>query len=89
MHKADLLEAIIGAITIQSDWNYSVLEEVIDKMLSLDNKLDELSIYLYKNTNYSLDNAISYLKTLAEREECSYPIYEANIVGNDEDGNPT
>lgn len=87
-YKADLFEAIVGAITVQSNWDYALLEEVINKMLSLDDKLNELSASLNRNINYSLDNAVSYLKTLAERGECSYPAYDANIIGNNENGNP-
>ena len=87
-YKADLFEAIVGAITIQCNWDYALLEEVINKMLSLNDKLNELSASLNRNINYSLDNAVSYLKTLAERGECSYPFYDANIIGNDENGNP-
>ncbi len=34
--KEDLFEAIVGAVTIDCNWNYSVLYEVVDKMIGFD-----------------------------------------------------
>lgn len=37
--KEDLFEAIIGAVTIDSDWNFEEIENVVDRLLSVDNYL--------------------------------------------------
>ena len=89
--KADLLEAIIGAITVQSKWDFDVLENVVCKILSLDDKIQEVSKQLYRNEECSLENAISTLKTIAERGECSFPEYKfygPEDLGYDENGAP-
>lgn len=39
--KEDLLEAIIGAIAIDSDWNMATLECVVDKLINIDKRLEE------------------------------------------------
>ena len=35
--KEDAVEAIIGAIAVDSDWDYDVLEDVVDRLLDLQN----------------------------------------------------
>lgn len=48
--KEDLFEAIIGAIAIDSNWNYDIIEKSIDKMLSpnhaIENGIDSIIDYM-------------------------------------------
>ena len=39
--KEDLFEAIIGAVAIDSDWNMTILEEIILRLLDVDRVLEE------------------------------------------------
>ena len=84
--KADLLEAIIGAIAIDSKWDMPLLEEVCNRMLSINAFLDQ---YLLKDeceVSFDLENAINVLKELSEHGICSTPLYvfgENAVVGDD------
>ncbi|MBR2465622.1 MAG: hypothetical protein IKB38_01665 [Clostridia bacterium] len=42
--KEDLLEAIVGAVAIDTDWNFEVLEPFVSSLLDLENKLDFSSV---------------------------------------------
>lgn len=89
--KADLFESIIGAIAVDSKWDSMVLEAVVRKALNLD---DRLQVIIQKDSNSStinIDNAITILKELAEKEQCSMPKYDFSgpeQLGYDKDGNP-
>lgn len=39
--KEDLCEAIIGAVTIDCDWNFDIIEEVVTNILDLKNQIDQ------------------------------------------------
>lgn len=89
--KADLFEAILGAIAIQYKWNPKVLENAVVKMLSLEERIEEIKCKSYRPENCSLENAVTTLKELSEHGECSPPKYEITSpesVGYDKNGNP-
>lgn len=89
--KADLFEAILGAIAIECKWNPDVLEKVVATMLSLNEKIEDLNINSYRPKNCSLENAVTALKELSECGECSPPKYEScgpESFGYDDNGNP-
>ena len=77
--KADLLEAIIGAIAIQARWNHETLEKVILKIIPIEEMILKYEKKQHRLPQFSANNAISTLKEMAEREECDFPKY--NIVG--------
>lgn len=74
--KADLFEAIIGAIAVQVQWNKEILEEVISKTLPIEEMILKYEKERYRPPQFSAQNAVSTLKELAEREECDFPIYD-------------
>mgnify|MGYP002537121020 CR=1 FL=1 len=74
--KADLFEAIIGAIAVQVQWNKEILEEVISKTLPIEEMILKYEKERYRTPQFSAQNAVSTLKELAEREECDFPIYD-------------
>lgn len=89
--KADLFESIIGAIAVETNWDNEILEEVVNKALRIDEKIDELIKSDYGYTMFNLDNAVSQLKEGAEKELFSMPEYEftgPEYLEYDEDGNP-
>lgn len=89
--KADLFEAILGAVAVASQWNPKVLQNAVEKMLQIESYLMEMDGQQYKPDNFSADNAVSTLKELAEQGYCSVPIYEYGSpenLGYDKNGNP-
>ena len=65
--KEDLIEAIIGAIAIDSDWNMSDIERAIDRMLDINH-------YLINGVDDGTDY-ISYVKTWHDKEYGEAPEY--------------
>lgn len=89
--KADLFESIIGAITVDSKWNPTVLELAVNKALNLDDRLQSIIQNDYNSITVNIDNAVTVLKELAEKEQCSMPKYDFSgpeYLGYDKDGNP-
>jgi ribonuclease-3 len=89
--KADLFESIIGAIAIDSKWDTAVLETAVRKSLNLDNRLQSIIQNDYNLITINIDNAVTVLKELAEKEQCSMPKYDFSgpeAFGYDKDGNP-
>lgn len=89
--KADLFEAILGAVAVASHWNPTVLQSAVEKMLQIEDYLIELDGNQYKPEYFSVDNAVNTLKELAEHGQCSVPKYEYSspeYLGYDENGNP-
>ena len=89
--KADLFESIIGAIAIDSKWDPLVLETAVKKALNLDDRLQAIIQNDYNSMTINIDNAVTVLKELAEKEQCSMPKYEFSgpeVFGYDKDGNP-
>lgn len=89
--KADLFEAILGAIAISCQWDSDILENVVEKMLGLEERIKNVSEEEAKTYQFNLDNAITVLKEVAEAGECSIPIYDfgggPEYVEGDENGN--
>lgn len=77
--KADLFEAIIGAIAVQVRWNEEILEKIISKTLPIEEMIMKYESEQYRLPQFSADNAVSTLKEMAEHEECDPPQYD--IVG--------
>ena len=89
--KADLLEAIIGAIAADSNWDPKVLETAVSKALKIDDTLETLIESDTKVRCFDIDNAVTTLKELAENGQCTMPKYEyygPDHLGYDSDGNP-
>ena len=89
--KADLFESIIGAIAVDSKWDPTVLETAVRKSLSLDDRLQDIIRNDYNSIMVNIDNAVTVLKELAEKEQCSMPKYDfggPEDLGYDKDGNP-
>ena len=89
--KADLFESIIGAIAIDSNWDPIVLETAVRKALNLDDRLQAIIQNDYNSVMFNIDNAVTTLKELAEKEQCSMPKYDFSgpeVFGYDKDGNP-
>ena len=89
--KADLFESIIGAIAIDSNWESMVLETVVNKSLNIDERLQTIIQNDYDSKKITLENAVSILKELSEKEQCSMPKYDFSgpeYFGYDVSGNP-
>lgn len=89
--KADLFESIIGAIAVDSKWDPTVLELAVNKALNLNDRLQSIIQNDYNSMTVNIDNAVTVLKELAEKEQCSMPKYEfagPDNLGYDKDGNP-
>ena len=89
--KADLLEAIIGAIAVSAKWDSVVVENSVRKILSISDKLSAIIETEYRQTQFNMENAINTLKELAEHGGCTPPEYDYGTpeqLGYDEDGNP-
>lgn len=89
--KADLFEAILGAIAVGSKWNPEVLEKAVNQMLSIDEKIKSIIETDYRHVQFDIENAISTLKELAEQGVCSIPKYEYGTpeqLGYDKNHNP-
>jgi len=89
--KADLFEAILGAIAVRSEWDSNVLEKAVIKMLSLNEILEQLDFERFRPVVFTIDNAVNTLKELAERGKCTMPEYSYSTpehLGYDKDGNP-
>lgn len=73
--KADLFEAILGAIAIDCDWNHDALQNSVDVMLNIDEFLDDVDTEEERPAKFQADNAINTLKEMAEHGRCSIPEY--------------
>lgn len=74
--KADLFEAILGAIAIDCDWNPDDLQNSVDVMLNINEFLDEVDTEEERPAKFQEDNAINTLKEMAEHGRCSIPEYD-------------
>lgn len=89
--KADLLEAIIGAIAVETNWDNEILETAVSKILKIDERIQEIIESESKIMDVDIDNAVTVLKELAERGQCTMPKYDfagPDTIGYDKDGNP-
>ena len=74
--KADLFEAILGAIAIDSDWNPDKLQKSVEFMLNIDDFLEDVDTEEERPDKFKIENSITTLKELAEHGRCSLPQYE-------------
>lgn len=74
--KADLFEAIIGAITIDCEWDQETLQGVIESLLHIEKVFDDVDTEEERPDKFKEENAINTLKELAEHGWCSVPEYE-------------
>lgn len=84
--KADLFEAILGAVAIDSDWNQDELQNVVEFMLQIDNFLADVDTEEPRPSKFQLENAVTTLKELAEKGRCYIPEYyqaEEQVLMND------
>lgn len=89
--KADLFESILGVIAVDSKWDPAVLELAVKKALKLEDRLQSIIQNDYNSVTFNIDNAVTVLKELAEKEQCSMPKYDfigPNSFRYDKDGNP-
>lgn len=89
--KADLFEAIIGAIAIECNWDAEILETAVSKSLNIDEQITAMIENDTKVRCFDIDNAISTLKEIAENGQCTMPVYDfagPDSCGYDSDGNP-
>lgn len=73
--KADLFEAILGAIAIDSDWNQDNLQNSVEFMLQIDDFLADVDTEEERPEKFKEEKAINTLKELAEHGRCSVPDY--------------
>ena len=74
--KADLFEAILGAVAIDSDWNQDELQNVVEFMLQIDDFLADVDTEEPRPSKFQLENSVTTLKELAEKGRCSIPQYD-------------
>ncbi len=74
--KADLFEAILGSVAIDSDWNQDELQNVVEFMLQIDDFLADVDTEEPRPSKFQLENAVTTLKELAEKGRCSIPEYD-------------
>lgn len=89
--KADLFEAIIGAIAIECNWDAEILETAVNKALNIEELITAMIESDIKVMRFDIDNAISTLKEIAESGQCTMPIYDfagPDSIGYDRNGNP-
>ena len=73
--KEDLLEAIVGAVAVDSRWNVNAIEAVVDKLLNLDS-------YIQSGDFESIDY-VTYIHDWHRKEYGEEPVYEFANIGND------
>lgn len=89
--KADLLEAIIGAIAVQCNHNPETLEKVVSSVISFDAYFQAIDKDVPRIEGVQLDKAINTLKELAEHEQLPFPKYVfagPDQIGYDKNGSP-
>ena len=74
--KADLFEAILGAVAIDSDWNPDLLQNSVEMMLDLEDNLVDVDTEEERPDEFKLENSITTLKEMSEHGICSVPEYE-------------
>ncbi|MBR4800403.1 MAG: hypothetical protein IK048_01840 [Clostridia bacterium] len=74
--KADLFEAILGAVAIDTNWNPDILENVVANLLIIDDFFDDVDVEEERPDKFKLENAITTLKELGEHGICSIPDYD-------------
>lgn len=76
--KEDLFEAILGAVTIDTNWDMNVITNVADIMLDF----EYYNNYLFENT---FENYVGYIQDWYQRKHLGFPDYEyETVVKNNE-----
>lgn len=89
--KADLFEAILGAIAVETDWDSQILETAVMRALDMESKITNMIENDVRTRDFDIDNAITTLKEIAEAGQCTMPNYNftgPDHIGYDSDGNP-
>ena len=73
--KEDLFEAIIGAVTIDSDYDWDVLSDLIDTMLDIDS-------YIANDFEETDENSIGALQSWSQKRGYGAPEYSFREVNN-------
>lgn len=84
--KADLFEAILGAIAIDSDWDEKLLQNSTEYMLNIDKFLANIDTEEKRPDKFKEENAVTTLKELAEHGNCSIPEYDLSDEQVEQDG---
>lgn len=84
--KADLFEAILGAIAIDSDWDAEVLQNSTEYMLNIGRFLSNVDTEEQRPDKFKEENAVTTLKELAEHGNCSIPEYVLSSRQEERDG---
>ena len=77
--KADLFEAILGAIAIDTDWDAEALQNSVAAMLNIDKFLADVDTIEKRPEKFKEENAVTTLKELAEHGICSMPEYDSSV----------
>ncbi len=89
--KADLFEAILGAIAVTCNFNSEKLKSVVERMLPIDEAINEIANENRVMFPFNVDNAITVLKEMSEKGILSVPqyeYYEPKNLGTYENGDP-
>ena len=73
--KADLFEAILGAIAVDCNWNQDELQHSVGLMLNIDDFFENVETEEERPAKFKEENAINTLKEMAEHGRCSVPEY--------------
>lgn len=79
--KADLFEAILGAIAIDSNWDPDLLQNSVEFMLKIEEFLVDVDTKELRPQTIDVSNAINILKELSEHGVCSIPEY---VISNEQ-----
>ena len=74
--KADLFEAMIGAVAVSCDFDQKVLKQVVEKMLPIDEIIKDIASKVMPLVEFTIDTSVTVLKELAEKGFCHEPQYE-------------
>lgn len=89
--KADLFEAILGAVAVQKKFDQDIIEKAVYNMLSMEDVINSIITMEHRIIDFDIDNAVTKLKECAEHGELSMPRYRfagPEIFQYDKDGNP-
>ncbi len=84
--KADLFEAILGAIAIDSNWDEKSLQNSTEYMLNIDKFLANVDTEEQCPEKFKVENSVTTLKELAEQGTCSIPEYDFSDRQVEQDG---
>lgn len=73
--KADLFEAILGMIAVSCNFNPDILKKAVEKMLPFNEVLSDIDEEIWKPSSFTIDNAVTILKELSEKQIISEPQY--------------